>query len=214
MNDVPGDGAVRDRDAQRRVGVARRMVGGRWRGAAQLAARRRSVVRWPSSRPLPCVPLLSRRSSTRRTSTSAACSFYPSAAYVLVALGLNVVVGLAGLLDLGYVGFFAIGAYTDGVLGSAARQRCRGCSALPHRRSPWPCRPACCSGAPTLRLRGDYLAIVTLGFGEIIRITANNLRLARRGRRGINGHPRPPPVASAPLKLRRARRQRRTTGWR
>ncbi|NBU38392.1 MAG: branched-chain amino acid ABC transporter permease, partial [Actinobacteria bacterium] len=82
--------------------------------------------------------------------------------YVLVALGLNVVVGLAGLLDLGYVGFYAVGAYTTAVLTSA------------HGNLPWLlCLPIAVVismlaglvlGTPTLRLRGDYLAIVTLGF--------------------------------------------------
>ena len=90
--------------------------------------------------------------------------------FVIVALGLNVVVGMAGLLDLGYVGFFAVGAYTVAVLGSA------------HANLPWLiCLPisvvvamlsGVLLGAPTLRLRGDYLAIVTLGFGEIIRLLA------------------------------------------
>jgi len=93
--------------------------------------------------------------------------------FVLVGLGLNVVVGLAGLLDLGYVGFFAIGAYTCAVLTSE------------HGNWPWlasiPVAIAITMlsglvlGTPTLRLRGDYLAIVTLGFGEIVRISANNI---------------------------------------
>jgi branched-chain amino acid transport system permease protein len=92
--------------------------------------------------------------------------------YVLIALGLNVVVGMAGLLDLGYVGFWAVGAYTVGVLTSK------------HASIPWFIAMAAAVlvsmlsgvllGAPTLRLRGDYLAIVTLGFGEIIRIGAEN----------------------------------------
>jgi branched-chain amino acid transport system permease protein len=90
--------------------------------------------------------------------------------YVIVALGLNVVVGMAGLLDLGYVGFYAVGAYVVGVLTSQ------------HGNWPWLlAMPAAIVismvsgvllGAPTLRLRGDYLAIVTLGFGEIIRLLA------------------------------------------
>jgi branched-chain amino acid transport system permease protein len=108
--------------------------------------------------------------------------------YVLLALGLNIVVGYAGLLDLGYVAFFAIGAYMYGLLAS------------PHLTETFPWIAALFSsgmhmplwivipasaglagffgvllGAPTLRLRGDYLAIVTLGFGEIIRIFLNNL---------------------------------------
>ena len=96
--------------------------------------------------------------------------------YVLLAVGLNVVVGFAGLLDLGYFGFFAVGAYTVALLTSPEQQRSR-------RYWPWlaggadrdrgrRCSPACMLGAPTLRLRGDYLAIVTLGFAEMIRICA------------------------------------------
>jgi branched-chain amino acid transport system permease protein len=108
--------------------------------------------------------------------------------YVLLALGLNIVVGYAGLLDLGYVAFYAIGAYLFGLLAS------------PHLTDhfPWiaamfpqglhlplwiviPAAAALAGlfgillGAPTLKLRGDYLAIVTLGFGEIIRVFLNNL---------------------------------------
>jgi branched-chain amino acid transport system permease protein len=115
--------------------------------------------------------------------------FYPVGCYVLVAVGLNIVVGQAGLLDLGYVAFFAIGAYTTAVLGSA------------HGNLPWlatvPIGIAVAMtaglllGLPTLRLRGDYLAIVTLGFGEIIRITANNLAWTG-GPRGVQNIPKPP----------------------
>ncbi len=108
--------------------------------------------------------------------------------YVLLALGLNIVVGYAGLLDLGYVAFFAIGAYMYGLMAS------------PHLVETFPWIAAMFPdgmhmplwvvvptgaglaglfgvllGAPTLRLRGDYLAIVTLGFGEIIRVFMNNL---------------------------------------
>jgi branched-chain amino acid transport system permease protein len=108
--------------------------------------------------------------------------------YVLLALGLNIVVGYAGLLDLGYVAFFAIGAYMFGLMAS------------PHLLDSFPglfvvfsqglhtpiwlVIPAAAAlaaflgillGAPTLRLRGDYLAIVTLGFGEIIRVFLNNM---------------------------------------
>lgn len=95
--------------------------------------------------------------------------------YVLLALGLNIVVGFAGLLDLGYIAFYAVGAYAYALLAS------------PHfdvHLPFWIILPigACLAalfgillGAPTLKLRGDYLAIVTLGFGEIVRIFLNNL---------------------------------------
>jgi branched-chain amino acid transport system permease protein len=105
--------------------------------------------------------------------------------FVMLAVGLNMVVGYCGLLDLGYAAFFAIGAYTSGVLAT---------------RYHWPLLatvPVVILGAvlagvviggPTLRLRSDYLAIVTLGFGEIIRITANNLSITG-GPSGIYGIP-------------------------
>jgi branched-chain amino acid transport system permease protein len=109
--------------------------------------------------------------------------------YIMLALGLNIVVGYAGLLDLGYVAFFAVGAYNYALLSS------------PQFGLHWPVWVvlplggllACCFGvllgAPTLRLRGDYLAIVTLGFGEIIRIFLNNLNAPiniTNGPQGIN----------------------------
>ena len=112
---------------------------------------------------------------------------------VLAALGLNIVVGSAGLLDLGYVAFVAIGAYTAALAGEAALSSQFG-EALPH--IPFllvllvvaPLVAALFGvllGAPTLRLRGDYLAIVTLGFGEIVRITLNNIDPVTRGPNGI-----------------------------
>jgi branched-chain amino acid transport system permease protein len=95
--------------------------------------------------------------------------------FVLVTLGLNVVVGQAGLLDLGYIGFFAIGAYVMGVLTS---QHAKWDGILWLVALVIAVAVAMIAGvllgAPTLRLRGDYLAIVTLGFGEIIRIIAKN----------------------------------------
>ena len=108
--------------------------------------------------------------------------------YVLLALGLNIVVGYAGLLDLGYVAFFAIGAYTYGLLASPHLTETFPlvASLFPNglHTSLWIVIPLAAGvaglfgvllGAPTLRLRGDYLAIVTLGFGEIIRVFLNNL---------------------------------------
>ncbi len=108
--------------------------------------------------------------------------------YVLLALGLNIVVGYAGLLDLGYVAFYAVGAYMFGLLASSQlwEQFPVVAEMFPNGlHAPlWIVIPAAAFvagvagvllGAPTLRLRGDYLAIVTLGFGEIIRIFLNNL---------------------------------------
>jgi len=100
--------------------------------------------------------------------------------YVLLALGLNIVVGYAGLLDLGYAAFFAIGAYSMGLLNSPVL----GSPLYGHAWSFWLCiwLAAAVSallgvviGAPTLRVRGDYLAIITLGFGEIIPVAIRNL---------------------------------------
>ncbi|CAG9189365.1 branched chain amino acid/phenylalanine ABC transporter membrane subunit LivM [Paraburkholderia tropica] len=108
--------------------------------------------------------------------------------YVMLALGLNVVVGFAGLLDLGYIAFYAVGAYTAALLTSPhlSTQFAWIASMFPGGlHTPYwiviPCAMAFAAiagillGAPTLRLRGDYLAIVTLGFGEIVRIFMNNL---------------------------------------
>jgi branched-chain amino acid transport system permease protein len=108
--------------------------------------------------------------------------------YVLLALGLNIVVGYAGLLDLGYVAFFAIGAYMYALLASPHLFETFPAIAamFPNgiHTPVWIVIPSAAAlagilgillGAPTLRLRGDYLAIVTLGFGEIIRVFMNNL---------------------------------------
>ena len=114
----------------------------------------------------------------------------------LLAIGLNVVVGQAGLLDLGYVGFYAVGAYTVALLTSPQSPWNR-MSATGFFSSDWAwlsCVPLAMAvtalaglilGFPTLRLRGDYLAIVTLGFGEIIRLLADNLNDVTNGSRGL-----------------------------
>ncbi len=108
--------------------------------------------------------------------------------YLMLALGLNIVVGFAGLLDLGYVAFYAVGAYTYGLLSQYYQ--------FPF----WMALPlggllaatfGVLLGIPVLRLRGDYLAIVTLGFGEIIRIILNNWDELTNGPNGILGIPRP-----------------------
>ena len=118
------------------------------------------------------------------------------ASFSLVAVGLNIVVGYAGLLDLGYVGFYAVGAYTTGVLTSE------------HWHWPFllalPCAMAVTMvtgvilGAPTLRVRGDYLAIVTLGFGEIIRIVTLNTGWLGAAQ-GIADIPPPPSLGPNPI---------------
>jgi branched-chain amino acid transport system permease protein len=117
--------------------------------------------------------------------------FSSAGIFVLLALGLNVVVGLAGLLDLGYAAFFAIGAYTYAY------------GASPFAGTHFPFWPillvgalvaavfGILLGAPTLRLRGDYLAIVTLGFGEIVPVVFRNADTFTNGPNGIGGMYRP-----------------------
>ncbi len=121
--------------------------------------------------------------------------------YVLLALGLNIVVGFAGLLDLGYIAFYAVGAYVYAILAS------------PHFNIHlpfWIILPIGAAiaalfgillGAPTLKLRGDYLAIVTLGFGEIIRIFLNNLSQPVNLTNGPQGIARIDPLSIGPFDL-------------
>ena len=127
--------------------------------------------------------------------------------FILFALGLNVVVGFAGLLDLGYVAFWAIGSYTAAILtGAHSFTQARIAEGVSGAPEPiwdmwmWLILIAALGvaviagivlGSPTLRLRGDYLAIVTLGFGEIIRISANNLDSVTGGPRGVRNIPHP-----------------------
>ena len=108
--------------------------------------------------------------------------------YIMLGLGLNIVVGFAGLLVLGYAAFYAVGAYTYALL------------AQHYDLSFWLCLPVAGGlaaltgfllGLPVLRLRGDYLAIVTLGFGEITRLLLNNLNALTGGPDGIGNIPRP-----------------------
>jgi len=114
--------------------------------------------------------------------------------YALLALGLNVVVGYAGLLDLGYIAFFAVGAYVTAYVSSKTAMPWH----APFTINPFFAFPIALLvaglagvvlGAPTLRLRGDYLAIVTLGFGEIIQLIANNSDNITNGARGVFGVP-------------------------
>jgi len=109
--------------------------------------------------------------------------------YVMLALGLNIVVGFAGLLDLGYVAFYAVGAYLYAILASPQFGLHLPFWTLLPLGALIACLFGVLLGAPTLRLRGDYLAIVTLGFGEIIRIFLNNLNAPvniTNGPQGIN----------------------------
>ena len=108
--------------------------------------------------------------------------------YIVLGLGLNIVVGLAGLLDLGYIAFYAVGAYTYSLLNLNF--------GIPF----WFCIPmgigfgciaGCIIGYPTLKMRGDYLAIVTMGFGEIIRLMLNNWDNLTAGPNGLYGMAKP-----------------------
>ncbi len=108
--------------------------------------------------------------------------------YIVLGLGLNIVVGLAGLLDLGYIAFYAVGAYSYSLLN------------LHFGISFWLSLPigivigaicGCIIGYPTLRMRGDYLAIVTMGFGEIIRLVLNNWDKLTKGPNGLLGMSKP-----------------------
>lgn len=122
---------------------------------------------------------------------------YPVGVFVLMALGLNIVVGKSGMLDLGYVAFFAIGAYTMALMGTHTGL------------NTWEIMPfgigfamlaGVLLGLPTLRLRGDYLAIVTLGFGEIVRLIALNSTWTK-GPNGIANIPMPPDIGPLKFKL-------------
>lgn len=119
-------------------------------------------------------------------------ALFSMAVYALVAVGLNIVIGYAGLLDLGYIAFFAVGSYTAAMLTSPDSPFFK----VPYLWTiPLAIVVAMCIGVilgiPTLRLRGDYLAIVTLGFGEIIRILAT-LIPAMKGQVGFQNVGRPP----------------------
>ncbi|MGO4999619.1 high-affinity branched-chain amino acid ABC transporter permease LivM [Oceanisphaera sp. W20_SRM_FM3] len=108
--------------------------------------------------------------------------------YVMLGLGLNVVVGLAGLLDLGYVAFYAVGAYSYALLNAYFGLDFWICLLISGAMA---ALFGFLLGFPVLRLRGDYLAIVTLGFGEIIRILLNNMTGITGGPNGIAGIPKP-----------------------
>ena len=140
---------------------------------------------------LPLIVLLPPFNALLPTQASWVDGFALAGVYVLLALGLNIVVGLAGLLDLGYAAFFAIGAYSYAY----------GASPFSGLDLPfWPMLLVgalvaaifgILLGAPTLRLRGDYLAIVTLGFGEIVPIVFLNAEDFTNGTNGIGGIAKP-----------------------
>jgi branched-chain amino acid transport system permease protein len=116
--------------------------------------------------------------------------FYPLIMFSLMAVGLNVVVGKSGILDLGYVAFFAIGAYTHAVM--SIHTPLNFWEILPFAMG-FAMLAGVILGLPALRLRGDYLAIITLGFGEIVRIIAVNTE-AIGGAAGLTGIPGPSSV--------------------
>ncbi len=175
-------------------GSSGRERGGSWNGrrgaAAEFLARHQSLKVFLTfvlvGVGLPLIVQLPPFSTFQPTSTWLN-SFTLAGIYVLLALGLNIVVGLAGLLDLGYAAFFAIGSYTYAFSASNFTGL-----HIPF----WPMLLVVALvaaifgvllGAPTLRLRGDYLAIVTLGFGEIVPIVFRNSDTYTRGTNGISG---------------------------
>ena len=129
---------------------------------------------------------------------------------VILAMGLNVVVGYAGLLDLGYAAFFAIGAYTIGFLTSPSSVFVQRGYVPEFLQDFWPAMALSWAvaaifgvllGAPTLRLRGDYLAIVTLGFGEIVPNFFLNAEKITGGTKGLNPIAKPPTIDLFGLRL-------------
>ncbi len=162
----------------------------------------RGPVRWGFALVLLVVALLLPHIETAAFWESAMVTYI--AIYILLAIGLNVVVGFAGLLDLGYVAFYAIGAYTTAWVTGALPTP----ALFHHPLNPFWAIPIAIVivmiagvilGAPTLRLRGDYLAIVTLGFGEIVTIFANNLYGITGGSLGTKPIPHPS-IHLGPLK--------------
>jgi branched-chain amino acid transport system permease protein len=163
-------------------------VSGRW---AELSERRRNTIIFALFTVFVLTyPLIDRTLGWQRLG-----SMNPIMIYVMLALGLNIVVGFAGLLDLGYAAFFAIGGYTAAFLTSQQ-------SPLPeqYRTDFWIAMGlswlvaaifGIILGAPTLRLRGDYLAIVTLAFGEIVPRAILNLERFTGGSKGLNPIGRP-----------------------
>jgi ABC-type branched-chain amino acid transport system, permease component len=188
---MPGARAAQTEVDREAFGRRRRMDG--WR------ARWRNLHRWQQWLILAVVaalvyllPVADPWGITTEPGNNFPIACFQMAVYALVAVGLNVVVGFAGLLDLGYIAFFAIGSYTAAFFTSPD-------SSLIHIPYLWTLPLAIgiamvfgvVLGIPTLRLRGDYLAIVTLGFGEIIRILATIIPAAK-GQVGFQNVGRPP----------------------
>ena len=144
--------------ARRCIDAAQRNPRCAWVGVALIARR----ARW-------------RCRSRSRASAPLGAHHQPRDPLLLLALGLNIVVGFAGLLDLGYIAFYAVGAYVYALLASPQFGLHLPFWVILPIGALVACMFGVLLGAPTLKLRGDYLAIVTLGFGEIIRIFLNNL---------------------------------------
>jgi branched-chain amino acid transport system permease protein len=181
LRPAAGDSVSRDEATARRATANQR-----W---AELSERRRNTILLGVFAAFVLLyPLLDRVLGWQRMG-----SMNPILIFMLLALGLNIVVGFAGLLDLGYAAFFAIGGYTAAFLTAPQ-------SPLPFRTDFWIALVASffvaaifgvILGAPTLRLRGDYLAIVTLAFGEIVPRAFLNLEAWTNGSRGMNPIGRP-----------------------
>ncbi|MDP9359793.1 MAG: branched-chain amino acid ABC transporter permease [Chloroflexota bacterium] len=142
--------------------------------------------------------------------------------FVILAMGLNIVVGYAGLLDLGYAAFFAIGAYTNAFLTSPTSYFVRAGWVPDWLQHFWPAMALSWAvaavfgvllGAPTLRLRGDYLAIVTLGFGEIVPVFFLNATTVTGGTKGINPIGAPPAISAFGGDIRFSATDQRNWYW-
>jgi len=205
-------------NARTRRGGGLSMIGDRWRALPkwQRTLGVIAMIAFLYYLPLLGIPGLTwLRTDSIEGGSNWAGVLFTCAVYVLVAIGLNVVIGLAGLLDLGYIGFFAIGAYAVALFGSVNSPVVKWFQQQFDLPPTWAVTWAVCAflavvltmisgvllGWPTLRLRGDYLAIVTLGFGEIIRIVARNMQGVTNGPQGISAIPGPegPPSADNQL---------------
>ncbi|MCI9889070.1 branched-chain amino acid ABC transporter permease [Micrococcales bacterium 31B] len=183
-------------------GATRHGVGDRlrtwWESRSRMQQWGFGIIFWVA---IALLPVLNPPIITTAPATSFGAVMAQFAMYALIAVGLNVVVGQAGLLDLGYIGFYALGAYSVAVMTSPDGPLAWDLSAVADSTNiPQPllwCGIVAIAvaitailglfiGSPTLRLRGDYLAIVTLGFGEIIRLLADNLQDLTRGGQGLN----------------------------